>query len=113
MRQIASDTPFVYAVLVLALLPIVVYTLWCLASGGQRRNVVLAVSILLVQGCLYLIFVPEVYRSILEVVYLGVDRGRPPLHELNYGHETPAEEAIRYYECRVRIGSSDHPQEPT
>jgi len=98
-------TPFVYASLTLAWLPLLFYALAQLA--GRRWLRVLTVCILLgLCGCSCFLN-PKLY---IELVDLGVFGGSLPLKDLSCQYELPSAERT-LYNCELCLGSSDRPQE--
>lgn len=98
-------TPFVYASLMLAWLPLLIYALSQIAS--RRWLLILTVCILLGQCCSTCVFYPEIY---IELMDLGLWGGSLPLKDLSCRYESSSAEQTLYH-CELCLGSSDRPQE--
>jgi hypothetical protein len=97
-------TPFVYASLILAWLPLLICALRQLAS--RRWLLVLMVCILLGQCCGGFLFFHRVY---VELVDLGLFGGSLGMQSLSCRYESPSAEQTLYH-CELCLGSSDIPQ---
>jgi len=96
-------TPFAYAAMALAWVPVLAIALRRLVGG---RWVLMLVASVVVGQCVGCLFAKGLY---VDVIDLGLWGGSPPMGGLSCGYEPPSEKQ-RLYRCEMCLGSSDIPE---
>ncbi|MBC8253429.1 MAG: hypothetical protein H8E35_05310 [Ardenticatenia bacterium] len=96
-------TPFAYAAMALAWVPVLAIALRRLVGG---RWVLMLVASVVVGQCVGCLFAKGLY---VDVIDLGLWGGSPPMGGLSCGYEPPSDKQ-RLYRCEMCLGSSDIPE---